>query len=480
MSALEPLFRPRAVAVIGASRGDSADGSPKLGAAAIRHLVEHGFAGEVHPVNPKEREILGRRCYASVKEVPGPLDLAILVLPAHACVAAMQECAEKGVRAAIVMSSGFAEAGHVELQEALVGAARGAGIRFVGPNTAGFVNLETKLVASISMVCAMRPFRAGGVAFITQSGAMGGSMLGRGMEEGVGFSHWVTTGNEADLDAADYLEHLADDPSARVFALFLEGVRDAAKLRAACTKAARAGKPVIVYKSGASVVGAYASASHTGALAGSHAVFSAFCRQHGLVLVDDVADLLPLARTFAWIGERLDFAAIGGRRVGIVSASGGICGVAADECERHGLAVPELPADVQAEIRGYVPAFASVRNPIDVTGQIRASATGYQDTVRAVLREQTIDAALLLVTMAAEPRASFYGREIGALARAAAKPLMVTWAGPLSLAQQGYGMLQDGHVPLFSSARGAVRALSALFGYGEFLRRQRDAERRAA
>lgn len=477
---LEALFRPRSVAVIGASKGVAADGSPKLGTAAIRYLLDHGFEGEVYAVNPREPEILGLRCHASVKDVPGPVDLAILVLPAEACVAAMRECGEKGVRAAIVMSSGFAEAGDHALQAELTSAARAAGIRFVGPNSAGFVNLPAKLVASISMVCAMRPFRAGGVAFITQSGAMGGSMLGRGMEEGVGFSHWVTTGNEADLDAADYLEHLADDPHARVFALFLEGVRDAAKFRRACEKAARARKPVIVYKSGTSEVGARTSASHTGALAGSHAVFKAFCRQHGLILVEDVADLLPLARTFAWVAERLDLASVRGNRIGIVSASGGICGVAADECERHGLAVPELPAVVQAEIRGYVPSFASVRNPIDVTGQIRASATGYQDTVRAVLREDTIDAVLLLVTMAAEPRASFYGREISVLARESRKPVLVTWAGPLSLADKGYPMLQESHVPSFHSARAAVRALAALAGYGAFLRRFGAGERCAA
>jgi acyl-CoA synthetase (NDP forming) len=477
---LEALFEPRSVAVIGASKGGTADGSPKLGTAALRYLVEHGFEGAVHPVNARESEILERRCYASVKDIPGPVDLAILVLPAEACVDAMRECGEKGVRAVIVMSSGFAEAGDHALQDALTSTGRAAGIRFVGPNTAGFVNQRSKLVASISMVCAMRPFRAGGVAFITQSGAMGGSMLGRGMEEGVGFSHWIATGNEADLDVADYLEYLADNPDARVFALFVEGVRDGEKFRRACQKAARVHKPVIVYKSGASDIGARTSASHTGALAGSHAVFTAFCRQHGLILVEDVADLLPLARTFSWVGERLDLASVGGNRAGIVSASGGICGVAADECERQGLAVPELPAEVQAEIRGYVPSFASVRNPIDVTGQIRASATGYQDTVRAVLRQDTIDAVLLLVTMAAEPRASFYGREISALARESRKPLLVTWAGPLSLADKGYPMLQESHVPSFHSTRAAVRALAALVNYGAFLRRFGDRERRAA
>lgn len=471
MADLQPLFKPRSVAVIGASRGVTATGAPKLGAAAMKNLVEHGFAGAIHPVNPKERELFGRPCVGQLADVPGPIDCALIVVPAAACVEAMRDCAAKGVAAAIVMSAGFAEAGDAALQEQLLAVARAAGIRFVGPNTAGFVDFHHRFAATISMVGDMQPFVRGGVAFITQSGALGGSMLGRGMEEGVGFSHWVTTGNQADLSAADYLEHLADDPLARVFALFLESVTDGPRFIAAARKAARAGKPVLVYKSGSSRVGAAASASHTGALAGSHAVFSAMCRQHGLVQVDDLADLLPLARTFAWVGERLDLRTQRAARVGIVSASGGICGVAADECERAGLQVPELDEARQAQIRGYVPAFASVRNPVDVTGQIRASETGYQDTVRAVLADGQIDAGLLLVTMASEPRASFYGREIGRLAGEVGKPLLVTWAGPRSLARDGFPMLGEAHVPTFDSTRAAVRALAALEQFGAFQRR---------
>ncbi len=471
MDALHALFRPRSVAVVGASRGLTATGAPKLGTAAMKNLVEHGFTGAIHPVNPRETEIMGRRCVPTVAAIAGEVDVAVIVVPAEACIAALRDCAAKGVKAAIVMSAGFAEAGHVALQDELVQVARAAGIRLVGPNTAGFVDLHHPFAATISMVGDLQPFVRGGVAFITQSGALGGSMLGRGMEQGVGFSHWVTTGNQADLSAADYLDHLVDDPNARVFALFLESVSDPPRFRAAVARAARAGKPVLVYKSGASSVGAASSASHTGALAGSHAVFGALCRQHGLIQVDDLADLLPLARSFAWLGQRLDLRRQRAARIGIVSASGGICGVAADECDRAGLAVPELAPATQAAIRAVVPAFASARNPVDVTGQIRSSASGYQDTVRAVLADPQVDALLLLVTMAAEPRASFYGREIGRLAQDAGKPLVVTWAGPLSLAAQGYPMLGAMQVPVFESVRAAVQALAAIERFGAFQRR---------
>lgn len=474
--ALGALFRPHSVAVVGASKGVTATGAPKLGTAAMKNLVEHGFEGVIYPVNPNENELFGRPCVPSISAIEGSVDVAVLVVPAQACAQAMRECARKGVKAVIVMSAGFAEAGDAALQTELTTIARTAGIRFVGPNTAGIINFRHRFAATISMVGEMPTFVAGGVAFITQSGALGGSMLGRGMEQGVGFSHWVTTGNQADLSAADYLDHLVDDPDAKVFAMFLESVSDPPRFLAACRRAAQAGKPVLVYKSGASSVGAASSASHTGALAGSHAVFSAMCRQHGLIQVDDVADLLPLAKTFSWLGERLDLRTQRAARVGIVSASGGICGVAADECDRAGLSVPELSTATQMTIRAVVPDFASMRNPVDVTGQIRSSATGYQDTVRAVLADPQIDAGLLLVTMAAEPRATFYGREIGLLAYEASKPLLVTWAGPLSLASVGYPLLGQQHVPVFESTRAAVQALAAVERFGAFQRRLQNAD----
>jgi len=437
---LEALFTPRSVAVIGATEGASATGAPRLGAAALAHLIEHRFTGPIHPVNPRRSEVMGRRAFPDIAAVPGPVDLAMILLPAEDCIA---------------------------LQDRLVAAAREGGIRFCGPNTAGLISVHAGLTACISMVCQLNPFRAGNIAFLTQSGALGGSMLGRGMEEGIGFSHWVSTGNEADIDLAEYLDALIDDPAVDVFALFLEGVRHGDRFRAACRRAALRDKPIVVYKTGRSQVAVAAAASHTGALAGSDRVFDALCRQDGLIRVEDAADLLPTAMAFSQVGNKLPR----GRRVAIVSASGGICGVAADDCSRFGLEVPVLAAATQERIRGYVPAFASILNPIDVTGQIRSSETGYQDTVRAVLEDEGIDGVLLLVTMAGEPRASFYGRQIPELAAATDKPVLVGWTGAVSLAERGYPMLRASGVPTFTSTSAAVKAMSALAGYAAFRER---------
>ncbi|MCW5751143.1 MAG: CoA-binding protein [Alphaproteobacteria bacterium] len=470
---LDPIFRPASIAVIGASEGVSATGAPKMGAAALRHLLEHRFPGAVYPVNPRGGPLMGLASYPSLRAIQGAVDLALILLPVDACLAAIDECVAKGVKGAIVFTSGFAEAGRAGLQEEMVRRARAGGMRLVGPNTAGFVNVGADMVASISMVCQINPFARGPIAFVTQSGALGGSMLGRGMDQGIGFSAWISTGNEADIETAEYVDYLLDQPEVRVIALFLEGLRDIPRMIAAAAKAARLAKPIVVYKTGRSAVAAEAVASHTGALAGSDRLFDAFCRQHGLLRVDDVAMLFPVALTLAWLEGKLP----GGRRMGVISASGGICGVAADECARAGLELPEVSEATKARLARFTPPFASLRNPIDVTGQIRSYETGYQDTVRTLLAEPYIDGLLLLVTMVAEPRASFYGREISALATAASKPVIVAWTGALSVATEGFPMLGANRVPNFLSVREAVEAMSMLVRHRAFLERTRLRER---
>jgi acyl-CoA synthetase (NDP forming) len=318
-ASLAPFFAPRGIAVIGASEGVSATGAPRMGAAALAHLVEHGFPGAVWPVNPRGGTMMGRPVSRSLAEVPDPVDLAFILLPAEACAAAIDDCAARGIRAAVVFSSGFAEAGAADLEEDLKRRARAAGVRLIGPNTAGYVALPAGLVATISMVGAIRPLRSGGIAFVTQSGALGGSIFGRGIEREVGIGTWITTGNEADVGLAEYIAHLADDPAVTVIVLYLEGVRDGAAFLAAVAKAAAAGKPVVAYKSGRSEVAAAAVASHTGAMAGADRVFDGICRQHGIIRVDDLADLLPTARAL----ERLAGRWPRGRNVAMLSASAG-------------------------------------------------------------------------------------------------------------------------------------------------------------
>ncbi len=461
---LDAMLKARSVAVVGAST-TQAGGEDKLGTVALTHLIKHGFSGAIYPVNPNEAEIAGLHCYPSVTDIPETADLAVIAVPAKASVGVMRECGMKGIKAAVVLASGFAEAGETELQDELLAAAREGGVRFLGPNTNGFISVTGDLVPCTSMVCAMDRFNKGGIAFITQSGAVGGSMLGTGTEEQGGFSHWISVGNEADLDIADYLDYLVDDPDTKVVAMFIEGVRDPVKFTAACARAAGAGKPVVVYKIGLSDVSGETAASHTGAMVGSNAVFDAVCRKYGLIRVDDASELLPTAITVSWLRDKLPQ----GPNMGLIAPSGGICGVAADECHRVGLEVPPLGDIAQATIRQYVPSFGAVRNPVDVTQQIRAYATGYQDTIRTVAEADNIDGLILLVTMVAEPRASFYAEIFTEAAKATDKPLLIAWTGAVSLASEAVPQLKRNQVPTYLSARGAVKAMRALYDYGKFL-----------
>ncbi|MEQ8804669.1 MAG: CoA-binding protein [Rhodospirillales bacterium] len=462
---LDAMIRARSVAIVGASQQKTETGGDKLGTVALNYLLAHGYAGKVYPVNPKETEIRGLACYASVTDIPDDIDLALIAVPAKASVAVMKDCGAKGVKTAIVLASGFSEAGEPELEAELFAAAKAGDVRFCGPNTNGMISIANDMVCCTSMVCAMPRFNKGDIAFLTQSGAVGGSMLGTGTEEQGGFSHWISVGNEADLQVADYLDYLADDADTKVVALFIEGIRGPGKFTRACAKAANAGKPVVVYKIGLSEVSAAAAASHTGAMVGSDAVFDAVCRKYGVVRVDDAADLLPTAITFSRLLDKLPK----GPRMGLIGPSGGICGVCADECHRFGLDVPELPQDAQETLKQFIPPFGALRNPIDVTQQIRSSPTGYQDTIRTVLEQDTIDGVFLLVTMVGEPRASFYCDIFTEAARATGKPVIIAWTGAQSLAAQAIPQIKQNQVPIYFSARGAVRAMRALLDYRRFL-----------
>lgn len=460
---LDAFFRPRSIAVVGASKGTSATGTPKVGAQVFQYLTRHGFRGELYPVNPKETELAGYKCYPSLKEIPYEVDLACLVVPAKACLEVMTECVLKNVQSAIVFSSGFAEAGNVALQNKLVEVAHSGNVRFCGPNTVGMVNTIDHICPSFSMCLEMSLLPTGEIAFITQSGALGGSLLSRAMEQGIGFSYWVSSGNEADLQTSDYVEHLINDARTKVFTLFVEGIKDGQRFRMACRKARRARKPIIVYKTGISDVSVDAVKSHTGALAGSDDTFNGVCKQFGIIRVSNLMELFDIALGFSW--QPLPK----GNRVGIISTSGGSCGVAADECHLVGLEIPELSGDAKQRISQYVPPFGSIRNPIDLTAQIRSYASGYRDTVECMLEQEYLDGIIFLIAMAAEPRATYYAHEIIEIARGTEKPILLAWTGATSLAHGAHSLLRTHKIPCYSSPGVAIRAMKAMADYRTFL-----------
>ncbi|WP_026379466.1 acetate--CoA ligase family protein [Afifella pfennigii] len=392
--ALAALFAARSIAVIGASADPE-----RIGGRLVAYLKRH-FDGNIYPVNPRRTEIQGLAAYPSVTAVGTRIDLALISVPASAAVEALSACAEVGIGAAIVFSSGFAEAGAEgeKLQTRIRGVAETSGMAILGPNCLGAMDVRTGVTATFSLALDVAPLRPGNVAVVSQSGAFAAHVLALTGQRGLGLSKWVTTGNESVLDAADIIAFLAGDAATDVIMLYLEGCRDGAKLRAALDRARRAGKPVIAIKVGRSEEGARAALSHTAAIAGADEGFEALFRATGVCRVKSVDDFVDVAAAAA--AGRLP----AGRRLGLVSMSGGVGILMADRCADFGLAVPALPPALQERLSTLLP-HSSVANPIDVTAQIINEPHLFAQAVDAVLDSGACDAlAIFLTTLAHAPR----------------------------------------------------------------------------
>jgi acyl-CoA synthetase (NDP forming) len=385
---IDDMFAPRSVAVIGAS-GDTT----KIGGRPLKFLKANGFAGEIYPINPRAAEIQGLPAYPGIEAVPRTVDHAIIALPSTSVMAAVEACAARRVRSATIFSSGFAEIGDEgrRLQERLAAVAREAGMRILGPNCMGFMNLRTGLIASFAFMVDLGLPPRGRIALVSQSGAFGGQALVMARDKRMPLGAWVTTGNECDIELADCIGHFARDAETDVIMGYMEGCKSADKLVAALELARDNGKAVVMVKAGSSDVGRQAVQSHTGALAGNDRVFDAIFRQYGVHNASSVEGLFDVA-----------YAASGGRiprkgKLGVFTVSGGIGVLAADAAERAGLELPSLPEAAREELRQLLP-HASVRNPVDGTAQIWSDMQVFDTFLRTMARAGDYDALLLFLT----------------------------------------------------------------------------------
>lgn len=374
---LDSFLSPRSIAIVGASSVSS-----KIGAVPVRYLVEHGYAGEIYPINSRAREIEGRRAYASLQAVGRPIDLAIFAIPASSAQAALEDAIAAGVRNIVMFSAGFAEMGTqgAAAQRRFADRARATGIRVLGPNCLGFMNVARSVYATFSPVVSVGVATPGKIGIVSQSGAFGAYAYAMAQQRGMGLSSWVTTGNESDIDVADCIAWMAGDPATQVIMAYLEGCRDGGKLRQALDRAHAAGKPVVVVKVGRTELGAKAAASHTAALAGDDAVYETLFRQHGAWRARTIEEFFDIAHCLAVSGIPDN------TRVGLLTVSGGVGVMMADDAAEAGLDVAELPAAAQEIIRARVP-FAATQNPVDITGQVTAEPELLETAARAMLDE---------------------------------------------------------------------------------------------
>jgi acetyltransferase len=448
-ASLAPFFSPRGVAVIGASRDPN-----KLSYGIMRNLVdaEHGYPGPIYPVNPKAAELFGLRCYPDICAVPDPADLAILVVPAGLIAGTVEACGRRGIKAAVVISGGFREVGAegAAREREIVEIARRYGMRLMGPNGIGVIDTHTPL--NTTFVKGMPP--SGHIALLSQSGALCGGIIDWTLGRGIGFSRFLSVGNEADVNETDVIPILAADEASRVITLYLEDVKGGPAFVDALRQAALA-KPVLVLKAGRTASGQAATASHTGALAGAHAAFRAACRQTGAIEAETVQALLNGALALAY--QPLP----AGNRVAIVTNAGGPAALAADALEGAGLCLAHTSPATQAALRSFMLPDAQVAGPVDLLGG--AVEGDYQKALAAVLADPANDGVLavlvpqVLVNSAGVVRAwSVAMRET-----ATGKPVLACLMGAASL-DEALAAAHAAQIPAYTFPEEAVAAFGVL------------------
>jgi acyl-CoA synthetase (NDP forming) len=453
---LDALFRPRSVAVVGASSDPN-----KIGGRPLHFLLRGGFQGAIYPINPGAAEVQGVKAYPSLGAVPGELDMAIIALAAPQVAAAVRAAAAKGAKAAVVFSAGFGEEGEAgrAMQTELLATAREAGIRLLGPNSLGLFGAEQGLFATFATALDGAWPKPGGVAIVTQSGALGSYAFALAEARGLGFSHFVATGNEGDVEVADAIAWLARDPATRVICTAMEAAKDGRRLMAAIAAARAAGKAVIAMKVGATEAGAAAAASHTGSLAGSDAAYDAAFRQSGAVRVRSIEQMIDAA--YAAAGAQ----PIAEGRVAVVTTSGGVGVLLADAASEGGLSLPHLGDEAQRAIKAVVP-LAGGANPVDSSAQIVGDLSKYAGLLEAVLGSARFDAVLgYLAHVGRNP--AHMGRLRGPLAALRARhPDVAFVLCMLADAELRAGLLAEGFL-VFEDPTRAMGAVALLKRLGE-------------
>jgi acyl-CoA synthetase (NDP forming) len=470
MPDLRPLLSPDSIAIIGAS----AD-TETLRGRLTHALIGHGYDGRVFPVTRSQSEVLGLRAYPSVPALPEPVDLAVILVPAAHVVETLEQCGQRGIRSAVVISSGFAEESNQAARARDVELSRIAerhGIVVCGPNSEGIVNPLRPLVATFSPVFhdpsrSLLPAasKARPIAVSCQSGALTFSFLSRGRDRQLHFTHQVSAGNQTVLEAHEYVDWWLDEGSADIFLLYLEGIRRPERFRAVADKAADAGKPLIVAKVGRSAAGRRAAASHTGALAQAGDIDDAIFRHHGIIRGEDLDHMLDVAAAFSFC--RLPR----GNRVAVITGSGGSAVWMADILSAHGLELPVLEDDIQRRVLALLPSYASAQNPVDGTAQA-IHEVGYARLVEIVRESKRIDTILLIGSLANDATAAKRAEELAAITAATEQPILLstyTTASPGAMAR-----FAEAGIPCYTSMPSCARAIRALVDYAAFQTRRRE------
>ncbi len=461
MNNLDAIFSPESVAVVGASSKPG-----KVGQDIFKNILWGGYTGTLYPVNPKAKSILCVKALSSLLDIEDKVDLAMLILPPQLIVSAVEDCIEKGVKGIVVVSAGFREVGKegLEIENRITAMCMEAGIRLVGPNCLGVINPHSSIRLNASFAARMPA--VGNISFISQSGALCTAVLDFAADRGFGFSKFISIGNKADVDEFDLLRYYHNDPDTDVIMVYMEELRICGQEFIDEIKEITSGNnptPILVIKSGKTSAGAAAASSHTGAIAGTEAVYDAIFEEAGIIRVDTVNDLFDYAEVF--IQKKIPRS----NGIAIVTNAGGPGIVATDMTESAGLKLAKLGDETVKTLQSHLPATANIHNPIDVIGD--ASMERYEMALDAVIKDENVDGAMVILTPQSMTDVKGTAEAVVKIATRTSKPVVCSFMGIFDVSE-GVKILQNHHIPTYSFPENAAKALGILNTRSKWLNRQ--------
>ena len=452
---LEYYLRPRSVAIVGASQKRGA-----IGNTAVKNLVDLEFKGKVFCVNPRYEEVEGFPCFSTVKDIPESVDIAVIAVPGDFVESAIKDCAEKNVSFALILSAGFAEMGEEGLrkQNEILKICQESGLRIIGPNTLGTYNIKDKISLSFSPVSATN-WLEGNVGVVTQSGAVGGTIVNIGAEEEVGFSYMFTLGNQMDLTTIDLLDAMIDDADTHIIASYMEAVPDGERLKEVATKALNQHKPFIVYKSGRSEAGQKAALSHTASLTGSNATFELVARRYGLTTVNSLEEIIDAAKAFNSKKRPK------GDRVATIVISGATGIMIADNLSEVDHQLSELSEETKQRLREVVPSYLPIENPVDIASTLLTNPILYKHCIQTLVDAEEVDSLIVHLPVGVDMGGMKFANDIIEVAKTTDKPIIVLTVGSEQAMADIRKFLNKNNVSAFNNVQSATKALSYLLNY---------------
>lgn len=456
-SDLAPFFSPKGVAIIGASSNPN-----KLSYGLFKNLTSYGFNGNIYPVNPKATKILGLQCYPTVADVPDPVDLAVIALPAPLVKDVVTDIGERGIKAAIIISGGFKEVGSdgIDLENQILGIAHSYGMRLIGPNCVGTVDLYTGL--NTTFIDGMPD--KGGIGFLSQSGAVLGGVVSLFIDKHVGFSHLASLGNEADVTETDVIEYLASDPNVKVISAYVEEIREGQRFIKLAREISR-NKPIVLLKAGRTEAGARAVSSHTGSIAGSMSAYQAAFKQAGVITANSLNELFEISLA-------LDYQpAPKGKRTVILTNSGGPAALASDALAFNGLSLQDLTSETKSALRKHLNPAAGVSNPVDMLGG--AAPEDYGMALRTLLADAHVDSVIVILVPTSLIDPVDIANQIIDAAKDTDKPVLTCFIADKAVIG-AREVLHTNRIPMYTAPESAARALSAMYFYDQWLQASDD------